>query len=182
MKKILSVAVFLILVMSLVLDVPKTHACSCIMPEPPVASMEKSDAVFAGLVTDIKSPAIMMSSMDNNIITFDVSMAWKGIDSNPVKIFSAISSASCGYEFEEGREYLVYAYESEGRLSTGLCTRTALLADASEDLAAFGVGTAIEPDNNTDIDNGKVNPEVPAVVLLVVIVAATSYFFLRKRK
>jgi hypothetical protein len=41
----------------------------------------------------------------------------------------------CGYEFEVGRTYLVYASrDTAGILSTHLCTRTKLLDDAKDDL------------------------------------------------
>lgn len=181
MKKILSVAVFLILLTSLAVDIPRTYACSCIMPEPPLVSMEKSDAVFAGRVTNIVPPANMMTTLDENKITFDVSTYWKGIDRNPVQIFSAMSSASCGYEFEEGKEYLVYAHESDGKLVTGLCTRTALLADATEDLKALGEGMVIEPSNvdNEPIDNTTF---VVGAVALAAIGVGAYYFIGVKRK
>jgi len=43
----------------------------------------------------------------------------------------------CGYDFQPGETYLVYADEDEetGVLSTGVCTRTKRLSDAGEDLA-----------------------------------------------
>lgn len=46
-------------------------------------------------------------------------------------------SGDCGYEFQVGETYLVYAVEDEGsgRLETTRCTRTARITDAGEDLA-----------------------------------------------
>lgn len=183
MKKILSASALLVLLVSLAVHVPRASACSCIMPEPPLAAKDNSAAVFSGRVTGIKPPVNMTSSLDESRITFDVLMSWKGIDRNPVQIFSSTSSASCGYEFEEGKEYLVYAYDNEGRLSTGLCTRTALLADAAEDLAALGAGTIIEPGPNDDIeeDEDKTALVIAGAALLAVI-AGAYYFFRSKRR
>ena len=47
-----------------------------------------------------------------------------------------MGGGDCGYRFEIGKEYLVYAYLGEDKkLSTGICTRTGLLTKADEDLA-----------------------------------------------
>lgn len=174
MKKLSLIAVLLTLTISLAVDAPRAYACSCIQPEPPAVAAEKSAAVFAGRVTDIEPPAVMTSTLDENKITFDVSTAWKGVDANPVYIYSSGSSASCGYEFEAGKEYLVYAYDNEGRLSTGLCTRTALLADAAEDLVALGVGEVIEP--GTPPAGGDDMYSVVGGIILVIAVGSVYYF------
>jgi hypothetical protein len=44
--------------------------------------------------------------------------------------------SSCGYRFEVGRQYLIYAFStSDGRWTTSTCSRTTLLDKADEDLA-----------------------------------------------
>ncbi len=177
MKKILSSLGLLILMVGMVSHIPRARACSCIQPEPPAVAAEKSAAVFAGRVTDIDPPAVMTSTLDENKITFDVSRTWKGVDRSPVYIYSSGSSASCGYEFEVGKEYLVYAYENEGRLSTGLCTRTALLADAAEDVVALGAGEAIEPSTPAPEEENDMYSVIGGVILIIAI--GSVYYFVR---
>lgn len=140
---------------SLINAVPNAAACSCIMPESPQQTLQKSAAVFTGRVTgmtgEVDGPlGFGGSSADPVIVSFDVSRAWKGITENRVEIITAQSSASCGYRFEKGKEYLVYAYESEGKLSTGLCSRNALLADAAGDLNALGAGMIFAHEGDGD--------------------------------
>ena len=144
--------------------------------------MEKAEAVFAGLVTNIDKPAVMTNTLDQNKITFNASRAWKGIDRNPVYVYSSGSSASCGYEFEEGKEYLVYAHDEEGKLGTGLCTRTALLADATEDLAALGAGEEVA---SSSIGRGdEENPDflIGGAILLAVLIGVYYYSLGRNKK
>jgi hypothetical protein len=123
-------------------------ACSCIMPGTPVEEMDRSAAVFSGKVVHLDtSTAPIISSADPVVVGFDVSTIWKGPQEAQLAITTARSSASCGFEFQLGVEYIVYAYEGEVGLETGLCTRTAPLAMAADDLAALGEGvTAPEPE------------------------------------
>lgn len=179
MKKIFSIFAIFILAISLVGYVPKAKACSCIPPEPPLEAMAKADIVFAGKVADIDAPAVMTSTLDENKITFNVSRAWKGVEMNPFYVYSSGSSASCGYEFEVGKEYLVYAYDDDGRPATGLCTRTALLANASEDLAVLPAGTEILAG-----DEGIEEDTAFALggAILVIVLAGAYYYSLGRNK
>jgi hypothetical protein len=121
---------------------PSAHACSCMMPEAPEASLSKSDAVFAGTVTDIASKEQGMS----RIVTFSADRAWKGITEKTVSVSTALDSAACGIDFQIGKAYVVYAYASEeGGLSASLCSRThevsAASIDADQDVVALGTTT-----------------------------------------
>ena len=68
--------------------------------------------------------------------SFDIEEAFKGIKSKSVKIATSARGGSCGYFFEVGKEYLVYAYgSSEDSLGTSICSRTRSASDAQDDLA-----------------------------------------------
>ena len=110
------------------------QACSCIAPPAPEVALGNSAAVFVGRVTSVEK------SDFSNKYQFSVSKQWKGVQGNAVSIVSATSSAACGINFDEDRDYLVYAYKNEGeeQLRTNLCSRTARAADAASDLAALG--------------------------------------------
>lgn len=94
------------------------EACKCRQPPPPKESLEQSDAVFLGKVTSI-------AEEENGIVaTIEVTQSWKGVKEAKVTVSTAAHSASCGFGFEKGKQYVVYAHASEGKLSTNICTRT----------------------------------------------------------
>lgn len=124
----------------------QAFACTCAPPESPTDELERSTAVFAGKVTALEAPTgKITSSADPVEVTFRVYTVWKGPSSDTLTITTARSSISCGYEFEIGHEYLVYARDKKDDLKVSLCSRTKSLARAGGDLAALrkGNGTAV---------------------------------------
>ena len=154
----------LILLIALVAGL--ANACSCIPPGTPLEEMEKSDAVFSGKVVTIGQDA------NGYVVTFEVERAWKGVSAPTVRVRTAMDSAACGFPFVRGEKYLVYAYDSEGSLSAGLCSRTATLADAAEDVKALGPGTAIggSQTGSKGMDAGTLIA-IGAVILGIVLLA-----------
>ncbi|MFB5762277.1 hypothetical protein [Paenibacillus medicaginis] len=121
------------------------YACSCAEPPPPNEAKAQSAAVFSGKALSVKQKIAPILSTDDPVkVTFQVDRLWKGKVSSTTVITTAMSSASCGYEFTEGQDYLVYArYDQEsGVLHTTLCDRTALLSEAAGDLQELGPSTA----------------------------------------
>lgn len=112
-------------------------ACSCAPPPPPRDALKASTAVFSGKVTDIEKIGDFQIAA-----TIEVASAWKGVKGKSVRVVTANQSAACGFNFEKGKQYLVYASEmkqGDGKvLSTNLCTRTAALKDAKKDLEELG--------------------------------------------
>lgn len=144
-KFLLSLAILSCL---LVLTTQRAYACSCIGPGSAAEELERSTAVFAGTVVDVadanRGPII--SSADPIAFTFQVTRVWKGPIHTTLIISSARGGASCGYEFEVGREYLVYADGTETHLQASLCSRTQPLSVAGEDLKALGEGERPTPE------------------------------------
>ncbi|MFB5269296.1 hypothetical protein ACE41H_21275 [Paenibacillus enshidis] len=130
-------------VLSSVLLVAKptvVYACSC-AESPPDEAKAQSAAVFSGKALSVKQKMALILSTDDPVkVTFQVDRVWKGKVSSTTVITTAMSSASCGYEFTEGQDYLVYArYDQEsGVLYTTLCDRTALISEAAGDLQELG--------------------------------------------
>lgn len=114
-------------------EMPAAFACSCAGPAPPSEAFDESAAVFAGKVAGIES------SNYGKIVHFDAERAWKGVTQSAITVTTGAGGGDCGYGFEEGKEYLVYAYGT-GPLSTGICGRTQPIMDAYVDLAALGPG------------------------------------------
>ncbi|MCE5170441.1 hypothetical protein LQV63_14085 [Paenibacillus profundus] len=117
-------------------------ACSCAASPSIEDAKRDAAAVFAGKVTHVSRSWTKMtfSTADPVKVSFQVKRVWKGNVPSNAKVVTALSSASCGYEFEPGKEYLVYAYHSDGKYMTHLCTRTAPLEDAAEDIQVLGKG------------------------------------------
>ena len=62
-----------------------------------------------------------------------------GRNQKEIEIVTGIGGGDCGYEFQIGVDYVVYAYNNaEGRLETNICSRTRTLAEAAEDIEYFG--------------------------------------------
>ena len=116
------------------------HACKCIAPPPPLAALGSADAVFGGQVIRRGDPLAGqkgVSSLSPVDYTFRVEDVWKGDIGDTVVVRTARASASCGYPFEMGRVYLVYATRDPSGWRTDLCTRTTGMEWADDDLAAF---------------------------------------------
>jgi hypothetical protein len=155
MKKILMIATSL-----LVLTANAASACKCI-PTTPEQSFETAKKVFSGKVVDVveQSPTEQGANRgkgDPNFlngakVTFEVSEVWKGNHKRQLVVMTSDSSASCGYSFEKGKEYLVYASGEEAKLQTGLCSGTKSLSDAQADLAALGEGETPAPDRSNAV-------------------------------
>jgi hypothetical protein len=151
----------------------QAFACSCIPPRPPLEAMADSDAVFAGKVVRIEEEGgAMISSADPVKVVFEVSQVWKGEEDAAIALATARDSASCGYDFMVGEEYLVYAYSSEAGLSTGLCTRTMQLAMADEDLSALGEGVVPAAADSSGLPSLLWVAAIGAVVLGLGLLAA----------
>lgn len=123
------------------------HACSCAEIPAPETALQRSAAVFSGIVLSVRelNNSRIRSSADPVEVTFRVTEVWKGVDSDRLTLRTAASTASCGFGFVKGMPYIVYAQDTPNGLTTGLCTRTADLALAAEDLAALGKGTVPPP-------------------------------------
>ena len=148
-------------------------ACSCAtLPGTPQERAERtlaaSTAVFSGEVVAFDKPppfttmieGTMMTVMGGGgpkaTVTLRVSEVWKGPQGQTIEITTeADSGMGCGYPFEEGREYLVYAAGKEP--SVGLCSETKPLSGANADLEALGDGSVPEPGSTLSDTSGGVS-------------------------
>jgi hypothetical protein len=147
-------------------------ACDCVYAGRPCQAFARTPYVFSGKVTRISPIAIKTSSGDeyqNRLVTFDVKRAYRGLDGKTVtEIVTGSGGGDCGYDFQQGEQYLVYAFShpATGKLYAGICSRTRRLAEAGDDLDYFANkddpahGAGIEgwidelsrgPNNNTEV-------------------------------
>jgi hypothetical protein len=109
-------------------------ACSCNENPPPPQALAEATAVFSGRV-------VASSYGENGELykpVLRVMDVWKGSVHERVELYTHWRCCLCGFPLEVGRNYLVYAYETESQLWVSYCSRTTLLEEAATDLAALG--------------------------------------------
>lgn len=125
-------------------------ACSCAGAEGPSAAYRSAKAVFLGTAVESSTQTRKIGvypisgknagkreeiEVEGYSFTFEIEEAFKGIKKKSVKIATDAGGGSCGYFFEVGKEYLVYAYgASEVSLGTNICARTRSASNAQDDL------------------------------------------------
>lgn len=116
----------------------QVSACTCYEHGvPPCAAYGRADAVFVGVVVDIKTPPEDTASFsDRAIVRFTIEEAYKGVKGSEVEI-ATLWGTSCDYRFVKGERYLVYAHrdKASGRLENQPCDRTTHFSHADEDLS-----------------------------------------------
>jgi len=115
-------------------------ACSCDLP--PLHQSQKqlvtrarktSQAVFSGVVLKINEAGYGVR------VSFKVDAFWKGGLPAEIVVTTGRGYGDCGYQFEKGQRYLVYAYGSDSAsLVTNICQRTAPYAEAAADVMVLG--------------------------------------------
>jgi hypothetical protein len=119
-------------------------ACTCGLPpmNSPLkrqvrAAPGESRAVFSGKVLEVRGDPQTLFVL----VRLRVERVWKGAPRAEARIFTGRGGGDCGYQFEVGESYLVYAYRwREGELGTNICQRTAKLSEAAKDLQILGKG------------------------------------------
>jgi hypothetical protein len=117
-------------------------ACSCTRPDPPCGEYGESDAIFLARVVGSAGRKSYTDDNGNKTvydvgrIRFLVQESFKGVSSYEVEIHSGTGGGDCGYWFLRNESYVVYAYRSseDNKLFTNICTRTAHVTQAKEDL------------------------------------------------
>jgi hypothetical protein len=111
-------------------------ACDCILlDEIPVEKQLKnayasSTSIFVGEVVEvITKPDVYFVS-----VKFKVEKNWNKNFQKEITVSTGKGGGDCGYKFQIGKKYLVYAYGENNKLSTDICTRTAL-ANSNKDAA-----------------------------------------------
>lgn len=113
-------------------------ACTCAPTPPVVEAVGDSDFVFTGRVVAKEYAQVPMGGgdlWDGSAFTFAVERVWKGEPALRLVVVSGSGGGDCGYHFQDGQQYLVYAKKYDGQLYTNICTRTAPIAQATADLA-----------------------------------------------
>jgi hypothetical protein len=165
-------------------------ACSCAIvgskQERIKQAISDSEAVFSGEVVDFEKSPPPTTEMEGTLFTImgggaatatlRVSEVWKGPKQRTVEITTgADSGMGCGYPFEEGREYLVYAGKG---MSVDLCSETKQLSRAREDLALLG--NSEKPNNSDALNDTSGTLSVQAMVGMAELAIAASFLLVRR--
>jgi hypothetical protein len=137
-----SLAVFGIALAATLIGSPGASACSCLTVGPGEPDyrwqLQFADAVFQGIVREVRD----LESIPLKLIVFDADAAWKGVKASRVLIFTGWGGGDCGFDFEVGKKYLVWAKRNEsqapGELAAGTCSPTASLESAGVQLTQLG--------------------------------------------
>jgi hypothetical protein len=175
-KNIQLVLIFCFVFSLMFISIPSTgYACSCAELPSVEGELERSEGVFAGKVIEIKENKTLNGVMTKSVL-FKVENTWKGISQSQVIISTGIGGGDCGYEFEEGKEYLVYSSNSKvysgNNLSTTICRRTNDLAFAQEDLVVLGEGKPPTEQVNLEGEFRGFSPYVWVLVIGIVGIVA----------
>jgi MYXO-CTERM domain-containing protein len=121
----------------------RSFACKCAPPPGPSDALRDAAAVFEAKVTKLTP---LHDADDDLEVHLNVVQAWKGVETETIRILTRKDGAACGIDFTVGESYLVYASQAEAQAS-GIslvalrCGRTKLTAEAAlEDLPQLGMG------------------------------------------
>jgi hypothetical protein len=137
--------------------------CECIGTTSPSQSLSHKDAVFIGHVVNVSLGArwvahdaprpadcdrrveyvgagVDLCFESETAVTLEVVSAWKGVDLGRVVIKTEAQGTACGYDFQVGESYLIYAERTgpTGDLSTSSCSLTKPERQAAGDRAELG--------------------------------------------
>ena len=120
------------------LSAARAQACTCAGPGQPCEAFGRADAVFVGTVTGAETlkPKEGEDWLASRLFRFTVLQPFLGVEGTEVEVATGSGGGDCGYGFRRGETYLVYAYGGrDGKpLTTGICSRTGPVSEASEDL------------------------------------------------
>jgi hypothetical protein len=116
----------------------EVNACSCRGPRPPCEAYWEASAVFIGTVTSNSTIPLKIEGhqYQQRSVTFAIETAFRGVEGSSTEVITGIGGGDCGFSFQGGSRYLVYAYTNpeDKKLHTSICSRTRALSRAREDL------------------------------------------------
>ena len=124
--------------------------CTCVTRPASVKARVKEelrryDAVFVGSVTSVRDTVVPLfpesprSEIRVRLAVVALDQSWKGPASTSLVIWTGAGGGDCGYPFEVGRRYLIFALATDSsRLSAHSCSLTQLLDGAGKYVRALG--------------------------------------------
>src|SRR4029077_7046055 len=93
-------------------------------------SVEKQDLVTGSI--EAPDTAMSMTTVgEHRAVAVRVLRTYRGVASGTVTVMTGLSGGDCGFDFETGKQYLIYASEVGPRMFfTSICTGTESLEEA----------------------------------------------------
>ena len=124
-----------------------TEACTCAFGGGPAcqeAWRQSVNTILLGRVEKIEAfhgtvgapgGAMSMTLMGGaNLVTIAVEESFRATSEKTVQVYTAASEAACGYSFQEGERYLIFATKADGKLVVSLCSATRPAKYAGDDI------------------------------------------------
>lgn len=158
-------------------------ACTCVQPGSVQERKQQSHAVFEGKAVSVKESALALFGSSSKAVkaSFQVNEVWKGQVAPTITVITAGASDSCGFTFEEGERYLVYASDRDGHLEASLCGGTVHQSYAGEHLAVLGSGSVPPLVAAQAPGADKVFPWPGLLAIFAAAAAASGYLVYRSR-
>ncbi|MFG1942218.1 hypothetical protein [Nonomuraea sp. NPDC048826] len=187
----------------LVLGGGTAYACKCV-PLEPAERVREADAVFTATATRVRVDEPMLNG-GRVTATLRADRVFKGRERAEFEVVTRAEGAACGYTFEKGRRYLVFAREGDDGLSTSLCSGNEVLArgagalvtadgqeipeplvaadtgEAPKPLAAPGASLKAEPGAAESAGFPVALAVLTAVAAAVALVTVLTWAFVRRR-
>jgi hypothetical protein len=132
------------------------EACSCVTSEYPAQACElygELDVAFVGRAIEVPPDRAA------GRVRFQVRRAWKGVQGREVSALNDESGFGCGYQFESGREYLVFARRNRsGEIEIAPCSSTIWETGRSTSASAVAFAASL----NRPATGGRIFGEVVA--------------------
>ena len=101
----------LVLTFLLFLYADEGNACSCAGTQAPCEAYWKASSVFLGTVTYTTTYTAKQGEYDflSRVFRFTIEKAFRGVEAKEVEVLTGSGDADCGYGFQLGGQYVVYA-------------------------------------------------------------------------
>ena len=148
-------------------------ACSCVETTS-AEQFNDASAIFVGI------PVSISEDGEQRSIDFDVSESRKGTVANHINVTTGSGDADCGFNFEIGKEYIVYT-DGQEQLSTSICTGTSLLTATAQDNEIAFTGNPGLPTTESSVRDNSIIPFVIVALISYGVGASTGYLARRKK-
>ncbi len=144
----------------IVIAIPRLWGCDCVGSGTPCDAAGRASAAFIGTVLEITDPGWPVALGTTRTLSgrravgdgpavlprplrkvrIQIHEVLSGVDpaQSEIEVLTGQGGGDCGYPFETGTDYVIYAYNNAGgSFETGICSRTQPLARAAEDVSYF---------------------------------------------
>ena len=163
-------------------------ACSCVSGSLDADNLSYADTVFSGTVREVEEWDQRNSSAVPIDVVLSADRVWRGEVTSPTTVRTSPSGASCGYTFQIGTRYLVYARGD----AVSYCSPTQPFSEAAvralesvtgpgrEVTQEFGAG-AVGDAAGANVDGATTTAELAVALAVTAILSGATVALSRRR-